>query len=135
MARSLIIVASALLLAACSTNRPPAAAVAAGVPATVVRVALVDYRFEPGELVLEQGKSYRLELRNSGTATHEFAAPAFFTAAHIADRAMLTHEGTEILLQPGQAHAIELVAPGPGSYRLTCPDHDWDGMVGKITVR
>lgn len=139
MVRLLIIAVGALLLAGCSPGRSPAAPamapVAVGAPAEIVRVTLADYRFEPRELVLEHGKSYRLELRNSGTATHEFAAPAFFAAARVADRGMLTHDGTEILLQPGQARAIELVAPESGSYALSCPDHDWDGMVGKITVR
>jgi plastocyanin len=29
---------------------------------------------------------------------------------------------------------VELVPLNPGSYRLICADHDWDGMVGEITV-
>jgi uncharacterized cupredoxin-like copper-binding protein len=106
-------------------------------PATAddVVVRLVDDRFEPAELVLEHGKSYRLRLENRGRELHEFKAAAFFGAAKIENRAVLTPDGSEVVLQPGQTKEVELVAPAPGSYELSCPDHDWDGMIGKIVVR
>jgi uncharacterized cupredoxin-like copper-binding protein len=100
-----------------------------------VVVRMVDDRFEPAELVLEHGKPYRLRLENRGRELHEFKAAAFFAAAKLGSRAALTPDGSEVVLQPGQSAEIDLVAPAPGSYDLTCPDHDWDGMVGKIVVR
>jgi len=104
--------------------------------ADLVLVRLVDDRFEPAELTLEHGKAYRLRLENTGHEMHEFSAKAFFKAAQVADAATaLTNDGSEVVLQPGQSRELELVAPAPGSYPLTCPDHDWDGMVGKIVVR
>ena len=101
-----------------------------------VVVRLVDDQFEPAEIVLEHGKSYRLRLVNAGKELHEFNAPAFFRAAQVKDGASaLTPNGAEVVLQPGQTAELELVAPAPGSYQLTCPDHDWEGMVGTIVVR
>ena len=99
-------------------------------------VHLVDNRFEPTELVLEHGKAYRLRVENAGKELHQFKAAAFFRAARISQgRDALTPDGAEVVVQPGQAKELELVAPAPGRYELTCPDHDWDGMVGKIVVR
>jgi uncharacterized cupredoxin-like copper-binding protein len=104
--------------------------------ADLVQVRLVDDRFDPAEIVLEHGKPYRLHIENVGHEMHEFSARAFFHAAQIADAAVtLTNEASEVVLQPGQSRDVDLVAPAPGTYALTCPDHDWDGMVGKIVVR
>jgi uncharacterized cupredoxin-like copper-binding protein len=104
--------------------------------ADLVQVRLLDDRFDPAELVLEHGKPYRLHLENGGHEMHEFSARAFFHAAQVQNAATaLTNDGSEIVLQPGQSRDIDLVAPAAGSYELTCPDHDWDGMVGKIVVR
>jgi uncharacterized cupredoxin-like copper-binding protein len=102
-----------------------------------VVVRLVDDRFEPAELVLEHAKAYRLRFENVGREMHEFKAPAFFAAARITGGAdAMTPDRSELIVQPGQSKQIELTAPAArGSYELTCPDHDWDGMVGKITVR
>jgi uncharacterized cupredoxin-like copper-binding protein len=104
--------------------------------ADLVQVRLADDRFEPAEIVLEHGKSYRLHLENVGKEMHEFSARAFFAVAQVQDAAKtLTNNGSEMVLQPGQSGDIDLVAPAAGTYELTCPDHDWDGMVGKIVVR
>ena len=103
--------------------------------ADVVEVRMVDDRFEPAEIVLEHGKAYRLHLVNAGKDMHEFAAPAFFAAAQVKDAATVLDQGKEVVLQTGQTRDVELVAPAPGTYELTCPDHDWDDMVGKIVVR
>jgi uncharacterized cupredoxin-like copper-binding protein len=114
-----------------------AALVAAAAPASAddVVVRLVDDQFEPAELVLEHGNAYRLHLENRGKELHEFKAAKFFATAKLANRSALTPDGTEVVLQPGQTADVELVAPAPGTYELTCPDHDWEGMVGKIIVR
>ena len=125
----------ALALAAwCALAAAPA--LAADVAPTVVEVRTVDDAFEPAEIVLEHGKPYRLHLVNVGKDTHEFAAKAFFDRAQVKDAAsVLSNQGKEVLLQPGQSRDVDLVAPAPGTYELTCPDHDWDNMVGKIVVK
>jgi len=122
-----------LAVAALIAAALPAAGVAA---ADLVQVRLVDDRFDPAELVLEHGQAYRLHIENVGHEMHEFYARSFFRAAQVQNAATaLSNDGSEIVLQPGQSRDIDLVAPAAGTYELTCPDHDWDGMVGKITVR
>lgn len=103
--------------------------------ADLVVVRLVDNRYEPAELTLEHGKAYRLRIENVGHEHHEFKAAAFFKAAKILTPSVLVQDGSEVALEHGKSAEVELVAPAAGTYELTCPDHDWDGMVGKIVVR
>ncbi len=103
--------------------------------ADLVVVRLVDNRYEPAELVLEHGMTYRLRIENAGHDHHEFKAAAFFKAAKVLTPGVLVQDGSEVALEHGKSAEIELVAPAAGTYELTCPDHDWDGMVGKIVVR
>jgi uncharacterized cupredoxin-like copper-binding protein len=127
------IVAATLLVAGLGAGMLAGAQSAA---ADDVVVKTVDDRFEPAEITLEHGKPYRLRIENVGKDMHEFKAPAFFAAAKITGGAdAMTPDRTELVVQPGQTKQVELVAPAPGSYAVTCPDHDWDDMVGKIVVR
>ncbi len=103
--------------------------------ADLVVVRLVENRFEPAELMLEHGKAYRLRLENAGHDHHEFKAAAFFKAAKVLTPSVLVQDGSEVALEAGKSAEVDLVAPLAGTYELTCPDHDWDGMVGKIVVR
>ena len=100
-------------------------------PMTVV---MVDNRFEPDHLIFHAGRTYALLLRNHGKDMHEFTAPAFLKAATIRDKRLLANGGTDIVVQAGESVRILLVAPAKGQYGLTCADHEWDGMVGRITV-
>jgi uncharacterized cupredoxin-like copper-binding protein len=100
-----------------------------------VDVAMIDYRFSPDHLTFEHGVRYRLHLENRGKETHEFTAPTFFSAAKLDNPEALNREHTEVVMQPGESKDVFLT-PGPaGAYDLRCGDHDWDGMVGGITVR
>jgi uncharacterized cupredoxin-like copper-binding protein len=100
-----------------------------------VDVVMVDYKFIPDHLTFEHGVLYRLHLENHGKETHEFTAPTFFATADIQNREVLSNEGTEILLQPGDSKYILLTPRRTGTFDLTCADHDWFGMVGGITVK
>jgi uncharacterized cupredoxin-like copper-binding protein len=100
----------------------------------VMKVIMVDNRFEPDHLTFQQGKPYALRLENHGKDMHEFTAPAFLKASSIKNKALLANGGTDIVVQPGKSVTILLIAPSKGPYDLTCADHDWDGMVGSITV-
>jgi uncharacterized cupredoxin-like copper-binding protein len=100
-------------------------------PMTVV---MVDNSFKPDHLTFEQGKPYELRLENHGKDMHEFTAPAFLKAATIKDKKLLANGGTDIVLQSGTSVSVLLIAPPKGHYDLTCADHDWDGMVGGISV-
>ena len=100
----------------------------------VVTVVMVDDRFEPDHMTFEHGKPYELRLENQGKHLHEFTAPAFLNAATIKDKTLLANAGKDIVVQPGKATQVLLIAPAAGHYDLVCADHDWEGMVGSITV-
>ena len=95
---------------------------------------MVDNRFEPDHITFQAGQPYVLRLENHGKDMHEFTAPAFLKAATIKDKSKLANSGTDIVVQPGKTVTVTLVSPPKGHYDLTCADHDWDGMVGSITV-
>lgn len=108
----------------------------AAAPAPVtVNVTMVDYRFEPDHLTFEHDVPYRLHLENHGTETHEFTAPLFFATAKIDNPDVLNREHTEVVMQPGDVKDVFLTPGKPGVFDLRCADHDWDGMVGGITVK
>jgi uncharacterized cupredoxin-like copper-binding protein len=102
-------------------------------PATV-NVTMVDYKFEPDHLTLQHGVHYRLHLENHGKETHEFTAPVFFATAKIDNPDVLNREHSEVVMQPGDVKDVFLTPGKPGTYDLRCADHDWNGMVGGITV-
>ncbi len=101
----------------------------------VVTEETVEYRFLPAELVFRPGVLYRLHLENTGREMHEFTAPDFFKAVDVKNPEVLGAGGTEVLLQPGDRKDVLFVPRAAGTYRLTCADHDWAGMVGDIVVR
>ena len=65
---------------------------------------------------------------------HEFTAPEFFRATTVRDKRVLANGGIEVVVQPGKSARVFLLPRVKGEYKLTCADHDWDGMVGSITV-
>lgn len=97
-------------------------------------VIMVDDQFEPDHVIFEAGQAYDLHLENHGKDMHEFTAPAFLKAAIVRDKNKLANGGTDIVVQSGASVDIFLIVPKKGAYDLTCADHDWDGMVGSITV-
>ena len=97
-------------------------------------VVMVDNRFEPDHLTFHAGQPYALHLENHGKEMHEFTAAKFLKAAKVKDEHLLSNGGTDIVVQPGKSVDVLLIAPPKGPYELICADHDWDGMVGGITV-
>lgn len=100
-----------------------------------VNVTMIDYKFVPDHLTLRHGVAYRLHLENHGKETHEFTAPTFFATAKIDNPGVLNRERSEVVMQPGDAKDVFLTPGKPGTYDLRCADHDWNGMVGGITVQ
>jgi plastocyanin len=107
---------------------------AAPEPVTI-GVTMIDYKFEPDHLTLQHDVHYRLHLENHGKDTHEFTAPVFFATAKIDNPGALNRERSEVVVQPGQTKDVFLTPGKPGTYDLRCSDHDWNGMVGGITVQ
>ena len=98
-------------------------------------VVMVDDRFQPDHLTFEHGLPYRLHLDNRGKDLHEFTAPEFFAAVVVRDPKQLANGRKEVVVQPGESADVYLEPMKAGTYHLICADHDWDGMVGDITVK
>jgi uncharacterized cupredoxin-like copper-binding protein len=121
----LALIAGATVVAVIMWSRPPAA---------TINLLMVDYRFDPDHLTFQHDVRYRLHMENHGKETHEVTAPTFFAAATIENPDVLNREHTEVVMQPGEVKDMYLTAHKPGTYDLRCSDHDWNGMVGGITV-
>ncbi len=77
---------------------------------------------------------YRLHLKNHGSAIHDFSAPEFFKAIELKNPELLGPYATRIVVRPHETKDMYFIATRPGSYELTCADHDWAGMTARITV-
>jgi uncharacterized cupredoxin-like copper-binding protein len=128
--RRFIGIAGALLLAVAVRAEPPVD----WLQAEPINMLLLDNRFVPDHLHLRHGVPYQLQLENDGSEVHQFTAPEFFADSILLYPEMLSAGGQEIVLEPGRAVVVYFVATRPGTFRLYCPDHDWDGMVGEIVV-
>lgn len=126
--RTTVIAGLAGIAAACAASQAAAPA-----PTKVILQAK-EYEFVPAELHFRHGELYDLRLENVGKETHELTAPDFFKAARIETPDVLSGEGREILVQPGESKDLIFRAPAAGTYGMTCADHDWAGMVGEIVV-
>ena len=102
--------------------------------ARVVRVEMARERFFPDKLVFRRGHPYHLRLENTGGDMHEFTAPEFFKAVSIRNPEALDARQHEVVLQPKESRDVYFVPLKAGRYELICADHDWDGMVGEITI-
>jgi plastocyanin len=111
-----------------------AGAVASCSKAQTIDLTMVDYRFIPDHLTFQHDVHYRLHMENHGKETHEVTAPIFFASVDIDNPDLLNHERSEIVMQPGDVKDLYFTPHRPGTYDLRCSDHDWDGMIGGITV-
>ncbi len=98
-------------------------------------VVLADYQFKPDHLTFQRGVRYQLHLENKGKEIHEFTAPTFFATAAIENPDILDNRRSELTLEPGESRDLFLTPRKRGQYDLRCADHDWNGMVGGITVK
>jgi plastocyanin len=99
-----------------------------------IDLVMIDYKFTPNHLTFKHDVHYRVHMENHGKETHEVTAPTFFATATIDNPEVLNREHTEIVMQPGDSKDLLLTAHKPGTYDLRCSDHDWNGMIGGITV-
>jgi manganese transport protein len=102
---------------------------------TTTSVVLSDYRFTPSTILLRKGRHYRLHLDNRGSEAHEFTAAEFFKTVTVANPKSLVADGHEAYLPPHTTDDILLTPLRSGEFSLSCADHDWMGMVGKIVVK
>jgi uncharacterized cupredoxin-like copper-binding protein len=123
---AVLTIAAGVLLVVVLTRSDPTAA--------MINLTMVDYRFNPDHFTFRHDVRYRLHMENHGKETHEVTAPTFFATATIENPEVLNREHTEVVMQPGDVKDMYLTAHKPGTYDLRCSDHDWNGMVGGITV-
>ena len=100
-----------------------------------VAVVTTESKFTPNKLAFRRGIAYRLHVENRGKEMHEFNAADLFKSAEIGNPEALNPDRTEIVIHPGEAKDLYFLPKQAGRFRLVCPDHDWDGMTGKITVK
>jgi uncharacterized cupredoxin-like copper-binding protein len=100
----------------------------------VVNMVVTENIFAPGRLFFRVGVTYRLHIENQGEYLHKFPAPLFFHALEIETPAVLDGGRNEIDIPAGEQRDLLFVAMHPGSFKLRCPDYDWDGMRGDIMV-
>ncbi len=120
---------------ALATSAAPAFAAVDWSHAQPVTVIATEYKFLPNHLSFRDGVAYRLHVENRGKEMHWFHAPAFFKASLVRNADALDRDQTEIQVAPGEGKDLYLVPQRRGQYKLYCPDHDWAGMTGSITVK
>jgi uncharacterized cupredoxin-like copper-binding protein len=99
-----------------------------------VTVVTTESKFTPNKLAFRRGIPYRLHVENRGKEMHEFNAADLFKSSKISNPTVLNPDKTELVLKPGEAKDLYFIPKKAGHYRLFCPDHDWAGMTGEITV-
>ncbi len=99
-----------------------------------VTLTASNYQFSPDRLTFKRGVAYRLHIENRGSELHEFSAPELFKSSEIRDPGVLNADKTEVAVHPGEAKDLIFVPQKAGHYGFRCPDHDWAGMTGEITV-
>jgi uncharacterized cupredoxin-like copper-binding protein len=124
--------ALAMLLAAFAVPGSGFAAEPKG--AKQVNVVTTESKFTPNKLTFRRGIPYRLHVENRGKEMHEFNAADLFKSSKISNAAVLNPDKTELVLKPGETKDLYFIPKKAGHFRLVCPDHDWAGMTGEITV-
>jgi uncharacterized cupredoxin-like copper-binding protein len=99
-----------------------------------VSVVTTESRFTPNKLTFRRGIPYKLHVVNRGKELHEFNAAEFFKTVKINNQNVLNADKTELVLHPGEAKDLYFIPRQAGHFKLVCPDHDWAGMTGEITV-
>ncbi|HZL58837.1 MAG TPA: cupredoxin domain-containing protein [Stellaceae bacterium] len=97
-------------------------------------MTMEEYKFTPNHLTLHRGQLYRLHMENRGKEEHELTAPQFLGTVIVGNPEMVTREGTEVDLQPGEEKDLLFIPNQAGDFPFACGDHEAFGMTGGITV-
>lgn len=107
-----------------------------------VRVHLTEHGFVPQVLTLREGEAYLLEIANTGSEPHFFAAPDFFRGValrevQVAGAASLDASRFSVVrLEPGRAVVVSFVAVRPDDYPVVCTvsGHRDPGGAGALRI-
>jgi uncharacterized cupredoxin-like copper-binding protein len=127
-------VAGSVLVGALLALATPSALATDWKKAKEVSVVTTESKFTPNKLTLRRGIPYRLRVQNRGKEMHEFNAADFFKSTKINNPNVLNADKTELVLHPGETKDLYFIPKQAGHFKLVCPDHDWAGMTGEITV-
>ena len=124
----ILIIVSSVLLTSCGRNQP----------ATMIRVSMTDFAYNPNDFVVPAGRDITLDVVNNGAVVHNFIVMKAGTS-------LGQNFGEEdemniywkIELAPGQSTTTSFVAPPePGEYLIVCSTagHYEAGMTSKLVV-
>lgn len=99
-----------------------------------VSVVTTESKFTPNKLTFRRGIPYKLHVQNRGKELHEFNAAELFKTVRINNPNVLNADKTELVVHPGETKDLYFIPKQAGHFKLVCPDHDWAGMTGEITV-
>lgn len=84
-----------------------------------IELELDDFYFQPTLLQGQAGQSLTIELRNEGTAAHNFS---------------LTEQNVDQDLEAGEDAKVTVTFPDSGTLAFFCKFHSGQGMVGGLSV-
>ena len=125
-----VVVLCALLLATSARAQPAVD----WSKAQTVNLLMVDDRFVPDHLSFQHGVPYRFTWRTTARTCTSSPRRSSLPMPSCAIRACWRMAARRSVVQPGAEVDVYLVPMKAGTFRLICADHDWDGMVGEITV-
>ena len=96
---------------------------------------MVDDRFEPAQVSFHSwlGRP-NCGWRTAARTCTSSPRPISSAPPTLRNRRALSNAGAEVVVQPGKSVSVWLIPGKPSRYSLICADHDWDGMIGSITV-
>jgi len=113
-------------------------------PASVVRIELSEYAFNPAQVTLKAGRAVSLKVVNTGRATHMFAS-TYLSSQDLeiegADMEVDAPHGVKyVKLQPGKSAEIKFTPAQKGTFDFSCDvktggrTHRDRGMKGQLVV-
>jgi len=113
-------------------------------PASVVRIELSEYAFNPAQVTLNAGRAVTLKVVNTGRATHMFASKYLGSQdleIEGADMEVDAPNGVKyVKLQPGKSAEIKFTPAQTGTFDFSCDvktggrTHRDRGMKGQLIV-
>jgi uncharacterized cupredoxin-like copper-binding protein len=113
-------------------------------PASVVRIELSEYAFNPSRVTLKAGRAVTLKVVNTGHATHMFASQYLGSQdleIEGADMEVDAPHGVKyVKLQPGKSAEIKFMPAQTGTFDFSCDvkrggrTHRDRGMKGQLVV-
>jgi uncharacterized cupredoxin-like copper-binding protein len=113
-------------------------------PASVVRIELSEYTFNPAQVTLKAGRAVTLKVVNTGRATHMFASQYLGSQdleIEGADMEVDAPNGVKyVKLQPGKSVEIKFTPAQKGTFDFSCDvktggrTHRDRGMKGQLVV-